>query len=213
MVQRVFVFGLALTALAAIGCSSSTAPSTDGATPTGPAAVNAARLTKADAEAGQWMSHGRTYGEQRFSPLDQITTATAGKLGIFQKMSSGAGQDEFLTENDGPNTGPTSWSHDGRFVLYERLDPKTGRDTWALPLVGDRKPFPVLKSEFDEDHGSLSPDGRWICYQSNESGRSRFTCSRSRFQAANGRSRPAVAECRDGDRTATSCTTSVRIGS
>lgn len=40
-----------------------------------------------------------------------------------------------------------------------------------MPLNGDRKPFPVLKSEFDEDHASLSPDGRWIVYQSTETGR------------------------------------------
>ena len=99
-------------------------------------------------------------------------STTAGKFGIFQKMSSGAGQDEFLTENDGPNTGPTSWSRDGRFILYVRTnDAKTGRDIWALPLFGDRKPFPVLRSEFDEDNASPSPDGRWIVYQSNESGR------------------------------------------
>ena len=43
----------------------------------GPAAVDAARLTAADKEPGNWMSHGRTYSEQRFSPLDKINTATS----------------------------------------------------------------------------------------------------------------------------------------
>ena len=40
-----------------------------------------------------------------------------------------------------------------------------------MPLFGDRKPFPVFNSEFNEDGGTLSADGRWIAYQSNESGR------------------------------------------
>ena len=40
-----------------------------------------------------------------------------------------------------------------------------------LPLEGDRKPFPVIRTNFDERDGQFSPDGRWIAYQSNESGR------------------------------------------
>ena len=47
--------------------------------------------------------------------------------------------------------------------------PKTGLDLWALPLAGDRKPFPVLQTPFDETSGQFSPDGRWVAYQSNES--------------------------------------------
>jgi hypothetical protein len=44
-------------------------------------------------------------------------------------------------------------------------------DLWALPLEGTRKPFPVVQSRFNEDEGQFSPDGRWIAYRSNESGR------------------------------------------
>jgi eukaryotic-like serine/threonine-protein kinase len=43
-------------------------------------------------------------------------------------------------------------------------------DLWALPLLGDRKPFPVVQSPFNETHGQFSPDGRWIVYASDESG-------------------------------------------
>ena len=63
------------------------------------------------------------------------------------------------------------WSPDGRFLLYRSIDPKTGSDIWALPLDGDRKPFPVVQTNFDERDGQFSPDGKWIAYQSNESGR------------------------------------------
>ena len=49
--------------------------------------------------------------------------------------------------------------------------PKTGYDLWILPVSGDKKPFPILKTLFDERDGQFSPDGKWIAYQSNESGR------------------------------------------
>jgi hypothetical protein len=47
---------------------------------------------------------------------------------------------------------------------------KTGLDLWALPLGGDRKPFPVVETPFNVTGGQFSPDGRWIAYQSDESG-------------------------------------------
>ena len=59
---------------------------------------------------------------------------------------------------------------DGRFLLYATQHPKTGPDLWALPLAGERKPFPVVQTPFDETAGQFSPDGRWVAYQSNESG-------------------------------------------
>jgi hypothetical protein len=51
------------------------------------------------------------------------------------------------------------------------IEPKTRDDLWALPLTGDRKPIPLLQSEFNEYMGQLSPDGRWLAYASDESGR------------------------------------------
>ncbi len=46
-----------------------------------------------------------------------------------------------------------------------------GPDLWALPLDGDRKSFPVVQTKFNERDGQFSPDGKWIAYQSDESGR------------------------------------------
>ena len=66
---------------------------------------------------------------------------------------------------------PQDWSRDGRLLLYTNQDPKTGTDLWALPMTGERKPFPVLQTRFDEIQGQFSPDGRWLTYASNESGR------------------------------------------
>jgi hypothetical protein len=45
-------------------------------------------------------------------------------------------------------------------------DPKTKHDLWVLPLVGDKKPFPFLRTEFNEEDGRFSPDGHWIVYAS-----------------------------------------------
>jgi Tol biopolymer transport system component len=56
-------------------------------------------------------------------------------------------------------------------VLYQNTDPKTGQDLWALPVDGDRKPFPIVQTRFDEQDGQFSPDGKWLAYQSNQSGR------------------------------------------
>src|SRR5207248_11172645 len=64
-----------------------------------------------------------------------------------------------------------AWSSDGRFLLYAVQDATTQADIWALPLVGERTPFPVVQTQFDEIQGQFSPDGQWIAYASNESGR------------------------------------------
>jgi serine/threonine protein kinase len=66
----------------------------------------------------------------------------------------------------------TDWSADGRYILYTVQSPKTGNDIWVLPLFGDRKPTPITQMAANEIRGHFSPDGRWVTYESNESGRS-----------------------------------------
>jgi serine/threonine protein kinase len=63
-----------------------------------------------------------------------------------------------------------SWSRDGRFLLYSKFSTQSGLDIWALPLDGSHPPFAVAQSPAAEDLGQFSPDGRWVAYQSNESG-------------------------------------------
>ena len=63
------------------------------------------------------------------------------------------------------------WSPDGRYVLFSSQDAKTGRDLWMLPLFGDRTPRPIATGMADEARARFSPDGRWISYESRESGR------------------------------------------
>ena len=92
-----------------------------------------------------------------------------GKWGLYQKPATGAGKEELLYET-AVVTLPTDWSRDGRFAIFENIAAKTGYDLWVLPLSGDRKPFPFLQTEFGERDGRLSPDGRWLAYDSNETG-------------------------------------------
>jgi serine/threonine protein kinase len=69
------------------------------------------------------------------------------------------------------NKAPMDWSRDGRFLLYRSPGKTTGFDLWALPMDGERKPFPVVQTKFEERDGQFSPDGKWVAYQSDESGR------------------------------------------
>jgi Tol biopolymer transport system component len=89
---------------------------------------------------------------------------------LYQKLSSGAGTPEALFKSN-TDKNPTDWSADERFVVYEAQGPKTGADVWVLATTGDRKPFPMLRSEFNEQQGRLSPDNQWIAYSSDETGR------------------------------------------
>ena len=93
-----------------------------------------------------------------------------GAFQIYQKLASGIGQEELLLKAGAPIY-PGSWSADGRFLLYIRLDPKTGQDLWVLPLAGDRQPSLFLQTPFTETNGRFSPDGRWIAYTSDDQGR------------------------------------------
>jgi len=62
------------------------------------------------------------------------------------------------------------WSRDGRLLLYQQADPKTGWDLWALPMRGDPKPIAIANTPFEERSGQFSPDGQWVAYQSNING-------------------------------------------
>jgi Tol biopolymer transport system component len=94
-----------------------------------------------------------------------------GQFNLYIKSYAGAAIEELLLETDREQI-PTDWSPDGRYLLFAtRGDPKTQADVWGLPLFGDRKPIPVLQTPFREHDAVFSPDGRWIAYTSDESGR------------------------------------------
>lgn len=90
---------------------------------------------------------------------------------IAVKSVGGASEPEILLGGETAKH-PSSWSPDGRFLLYYDSDPAEGWNINVLPLDGDdREPWPLLNSEFTEVRARFSPDGRWVVYESTESGR------------------------------------------
>ncbi len=88
---------------------------------------------------------------------------------VYRKLSSGTGSDELLFTSNVLKS-PMDVSPDGRSVLLQMLNLKTKWDLEILSLP-ERKITPFLQSDFDEVLGSFSPDGRWIAYACNESGK------------------------------------------
>ncbi len=90
--------------------------------------------------------------------------------GILVKSAAGADGEQVLAEAGEATI--TDWSRDGKFLLLNsRAAGRTDFDLGMLPLAGDSKPAALLASAFDERDGQLSPNGRFLAYVSNESGR------------------------------------------
>jgi Tol biopolymer transport system component len=89
-----------------------------------------------------------------------------GKMGIARK-TVGGGPEEVLFESKNALY-PQDWLKDGASVLCLN---STGKAFYRLPLSGERKLETLLETRFDKDEPHVSPDGRWIAYNSTESGR------------------------------------------
>jgi serine/threonine protein kinase/WD40 repeat protein len=95
--------------------------------------------------------------------------STAGSLGICRKSVNGATEETSLLSGGLPKF-VNDWSPDGRHLVYNEIGSDTLSDLWLMPLEGDRKPFPYIRSKYDERNAAFSPDGRWVAYVSDESG-------------------------------------------
>jgi len=99
-----------------------------------------------------------------------FSRSRAGIFDLYQKPANGAGAEALLLAAP-ESKAAWSWSPDGRSLLYTNVSPKMSNDVWVLPMAGDPKPLPFLNSTFYEGVGTFSPDGHWVAYQSDESGR------------------------------------------
>ena len=108
------------------GCSRSSETRMPVAPPPPPPEVNAARLTAADHDANNWLSHGRTYDEQRFSPLSQITAANVSTLGLAWRvdLDTTRGQEATPLVVDGVLYSTSAWSK------VQAIDAASGHLLW-----------------------------------------------------------------------------------
>ena len=132
--------------------------------------------------------------EREFAPVwspdgRRIVFSIQGKSWDLQvKNAAGTGEAEPLLQTD-EDTFATDWSTRDDTLVFASRGPETSWDLWALPMTGERKPFPLRKTKFAELNATVSPDGRFLAYQSNESGRvevyvQEFPEARSKWQVS-----------------------------
>ena len=106
------------------------------------------------------------------------TSYRNGTYALYQKPADGSGGETLLLEGIDHFRVPTSWSMDGKLLVYhEGVSGGTyangvpgGWSIWVLPLFGGHKAYPFIQSTFSAREASFSPDGKWLAYCSNESG-------------------------------------------
>jgi eukaryotic-like serine/threonine-protein kinase len=98
-----------------------------------------------------------------------FTSKADGPLNLFWQLADGGGAAERLATSENNDT-PMSWSPDGQLLAFGEVNPTTGFDIWVLRM-SDRKAMPFLVTPFNESTPRFSPDGRWLSYASDESGR------------------------------------------
>jgi Tol biopolymer transport system component len=112
-----------------------------------------------------------------WSPNGQHFAFTSNRLSLTYDIYVGlvdklGGEELLLASSE--NKIATDWSADGHFVLYRDLSADPGYDIWAVPVDSNGKkngePIVVARTPADERDGQFSPDGKWVAYQSNESG-------------------------------------------
>lgn len=94
-----------------------------------------------------------------------------GLLNVYWKLLDGPAESEELLYSSSSPSFPMDWSRDGRFLLFDALDPQTADDIWVLALDASRKASVVLQTPARERLAQFSPDSQWIAYESDKTGR------------------------------------------
>jgi len=130
-------------------------------------------------------------------------SARTGSRNLYEMSVDAPGSEKLLFESAQDKV-VNDWSPAGRHVVFNSADPQTGWDLWALPLDGDRKPFPFLRTKFDERRAIFSPDGKWVAYDMQEPSRTSeifvqpFPATGARYQLPINRDNHHPAWSRDG---------------
>jgi eukaryotic-like serine/threonine-protein kinase len=98
-----------------------------------------------------------------------VYSADRKTVDLMLKDAAGTREAEVLLESD-EDKYAQHWSHDGKYLLFSSFGRDGSSDLWALPMSGEKRPFPVAKTRFTERNGGFSPDGRYVTYASDRSG-------------------------------------------
>jgi Tol biopolymer transport system component len=99
-----------------------------------------------------------------------FASAAAGRSNLFWQPADGSSNAEILTSFTAYAHNLGVWSPDGQTLAFEEVNPTTKRDVWVFSM-NDHKARPLLSTPFNETAPQFSPDGRWLAYASDESGR------------------------------------------
>jgi len=139
-----------------------------------------------------------TFGDtNEYSPVwspdgSRIVYSVTGRFDHMYVKPSGGGTETLLDDTD-MDTQPTDWSSDGKLIIYDANDPNGSDrwDVWARPASSEGEGRPVVSGPFNQRGGRLSPNGRWLLYLSDESGRDEvyvapFSGSGGKWQISDG---------------------------
>lgn len=110
---------------------------------------------------GVWSADGQSF---------VVNLGKEGGLDLFRKPADATSGETLLLSSNRSKM-PMSMSRDGRFLLFDTANAETGGDVWVLPIDSPDKAAPFMNSLFSERFAQFSPDGKWVAYVSDESGR------------------------------------------
>jgi eukaryotic-like serine/threonine-protein kinase len=118
-------------------------------------------------------SHPAIDGGAVWSPDGKEIAFTSVRQGgnDLYRMGSGGGGEETPLMVSGRLKYPCDWSPDGRFLLFRAVDAQSNPELWVVPTRGEEQPAPFIKASYGVTNGQFSPDGRYVAYASNETGR------------------------------------------
>jgi serine/threonine protein kinase len=144
-----------------------------------------ARATEAGGVRSLWLRNLASGAETKLpvdgSPDDPVWSPDGRRLACALKLEGTAESDVYIIDlvrpdqprrlaTPGPGRWPVHWSPDGRLILYVEVAKDTKYDLWVAPADGGAAPTPVVRSPGKDQSARFSPDGRYVAYQSDESG-------------------------------------------